>query len=271
MEKIFYQSSMPRAGSTVFQQIVGQNPDFYVTPTSGLISMVNASQNAYNMSPEFKAVDRDITSRPFLDFIKGGMNAYCSSITDKPYILDKSRGWGIKFNFLNNVFGEEPKIVCVVRDLRDIISDMERKYQMAMVKPESGTTQYKRTVNWLNNVPVGPALDWTLDIIQTGIKNNILFIRYEDLLMEPDAQMKKFYEYIGLPYFQHDFNNIKQITHENDEIHGIFGDHKIIEGKLAKYESQFQKNLAPESIKYIEDNYAWYFDFFNYLYTTKEK
>ena len=32
MQKIFFQSSLPRAGSTLFQNIIGQNPDFYVTP-----------------------------------------------------------------------------------------------------------------------------------------------------------------------------------------------------------------------------------------------
>jgi hypothetical protein len=35
--KIFYQSSMPRAGSMLLQNILAQNPDFYVIPTSGLL------------------------------------------------------------------------------------------------------------------------------------------------------------------------------------------------------------------------------------------
>ena len=39
--------------------------------------------------------------------------------------------------------------------------------------------------------------------------------------------MKKLYEFFEVEYFQHDWNNIRQITSENDEAHGIFGDHKI--------------------------------------------
>ncbi len=35
MENIFYQSSLPRAGSTLLQNILAQNPDIYATPTSG--------------------------------------------------------------------------------------------------------------------------------------------------------------------------------------------------------------------------------------------
>ena len=36
MEKIFYQSSLPRAGSTLLQNILSQNPDIYATPTASL-------------------------------------------------------------------------------------------------------------------------------------------------------------------------------------------------------------------------------------------
>jgi hypothetical protein len=34
-QTIFYQSSLPRAGSTLLQNLIGQNPTFHVTPTLG--------------------------------------------------------------------------------------------------------------------------------------------------------------------------------------------------------------------------------------------
>jgi hypothetical protein len=43
IKKVFYNSSMPRAGSTLIQNILGQNPDLYTTPTSGLFEMLAAS------------------------------------------------------------------------------------------------------------------------------------------------------------------------------------------------------------------------------------
>ena len=42
-KKIFFQSSLPRAGSTLLQNVMGQNPDFYVTPTSGVLELLYAS------------------------------------------------------------------------------------------------------------------------------------------------------------------------------------------------------------------------------------
>ena len=40
VDKIFYNSSLPRAGSTIIQNILAQNPTIYPTPTSGVFEIV---------------------------------------------------------------------------------------------------------------------------------------------------------------------------------------------------------------------------------------
>ena len=50
MEQIFFQSSLPRAGSTLLQNILGQNPDFYATPTSGVLELLFAARHYYSLS-----------------------------------------------------------------------------------------------------------------------------------------------------------------------------------------------------------------------------
>ena len=59
IKKVFYNSSLPRAGSTLFQNIVGQNLDFYVTPTSG----TNATAPVEFLDPTNK-IKLDITYTP---------------------------------------------------------------------------------------------------------------------------------------------------------------------------------------------------------------
>ena len=63
VENIFFQSSMPRSGSTLLQNIIGQNPDFYVTPTSGVLELLYAARVNYTNSPEFKAQDRELMDK----------------------------------------------------------------------------------------------------------------------------------------------------------------------------------------------------------------
>ena len=47
-EKIFFQSSLPRSGSTLLQNILAQNPDFYATPTSGVLELLYAARANYS-------------------------------------------------------------------------------------------------------------------------------------------------------------------------------------------------------------------------------
>ena len=51
-QKLFFQSSLPRAGSTLLHNIVGHNPDFFVTPTSGLVDLMLGTRIGYNDNPE---------------------------------------------------------------------------------------------------------------------------------------------------------------------------------------------------------------------------
>src|ERR1700683_3985270 len=149
--RIFYQSSLPRAGSTLLQNILAQNPAFYVTPTSGLLELIFGARLNYTNSAEFKAQDSIAMKKAFLAFSRAGMQAYFEALTDKPYVIDKSRGWGIHFDLLRLIFDEDPKIICMVRDLRQILSSMEKKFRQNPDKYKSienhstlsGTTTFK--------------------------------------------------------------------------------------------------------------------------------
>jgi sulfotransferase len=182
-KKIYFQSSLPRSGSTLFQNIIAQNPNFYSTPTSGLLELVFGAKGNFQNSPEFKAQDAQLMDKAFLAFCKGGINAYFNSLTDKPYILDKNRGWGVCYSLSNMIFGSEPKIVFMVRDLRAIYASMEKKYRKNphkenyIVNPAQmqGTTVDKRIDIWSNQAPVGVALDRLKDIIQQGLDKKNTF------------------------------------------------------------------------------------------------
>ena len=65
VEKIFFQCSLPRAGSTLLQNVLAQNPDFYATPTSGLIEIFLNARNIYSTNIEFKAQDINVVEPAF--------------------------------------------------------------------------------------------------------------------------------------------------------------------------------------------------------------
>lgn len=270
MEKIFYQSSLPRAGSTLLQNILAQNPDIYATPTSGVLELIFAARANYTDSPEFKAQDSELMKKGFHAFCKAGMDAYYNAITDRKYVIDKSRGWGIHYDFLNWI-QPNPKIICMVRDLRDIFASMENNFRKNPDKHPGildwskmqGTTVPKRIDIWAQNPPVGMAIERLAEMHRLGINSKMLFVKFEDLCLYPEIEMRKIYEYLGIPEFKHDFDNIEQVTKEDDEVYGVYGDHKI-RTKLEPVQSKAKQLLGTDVCKWITDNYKWFYETFRY-------
>jgi len=271
MEKLFFQSSLPRAGSTMLQNILAQNQDIYATPTSGVLELVFAARENYSNSPEFKAQDKDLMKKGYTAFCKQGMDAFYNAITDKKYIIDKSRGWGIHYDFITSIRGEEPKIICMVRDLRDVFASMEGNFRKHPEKSQGivnwstgqATTVPKRIDFWIQNPPVGMAIERLQEIIRLGNDKNILFIKFEDLCLYPDTTMTKIYQYLDIPFYKHDFDNIEQVTKEDDEVYGAFGDH-VIRKQLKLPPSKAKQLLTPEVCNWIYTNYEWFFKYFRY-------
>jgi len=268
--KLFFQSSLPRAGSTLLQNIVGQNPDFYVTPTSGVLELVYAARANYSTSPEFAAQDAEDMKKGFLSFCKGGVESFFGAITDKPYALDKSRGWGIHYGFLNS-FYPDPKIICMIRDPRDIFTSMEKNFRKSQHMDSGivnhaemkGTTTEKRIDIWVNSQPVGLAMERLQQIVNEGISDKILFVKFEDLCGRPDVEMRRVYDYLELPHFKHDFERVEQITVEDDSVYGIYGDHNI-QTKVRPQQSKYNEVLGVAASEWIKNHYSWFYNKFEY-------
>jgi sulfotransferase len=272
MEKtIFYNSSLPRAGSTLISNIIAQNPNFYCTPTSGLADLIINGKGTYNQSQAFQAQDRDEMESAFITYAKFGMQGYFQGITDKEYILDKSREWGINYGLLNMI-QDSPKIICMVRDVRAIYASMEKNFRKNPHRENHvqnppqlvGTTLDKRIDIWADGIPIGIALDRLKDIHQQGLDKNILFIRYEDLMSNPENEMDRIYDYLNIGRYKHTFDKITQVTQENDVVHGIYGDH-VLREEFKMKPNDFEEVLGYEICQKIKNTYQWFFDKFGYV------
>jgi len=271
MNKFFFQSSMPRSGSTLLQNIIGQNPKFYVTPTSGLSDLVLGTRIGYNENKESRAIDQEEWRKGFLNYCKYGIEGYYNSLTDKPFILDKSRNWKGYFNLLTMIY-EKPKMIVMVRDLRNIVSSMEQKFRTNPDKgieitnnlKLDGITPLQRAEIWLKTHPIGLSL-LRIENLLMDYENvkKVLFVRYEDLCENPNKTLSDIYKYLEVEEFQHDFSNIQQITNEDDVIHGIYGDHKI-RPFLKISDLDPNKLLGDHTCRLIKDNFSWYFNAFGY-------
>ena len=269
-KRIFYNSSLPRAGSTLIQNILAQNPDMHCTPTSGIFELFMQTRTYYSNGIEFKAQDTALMDNGIRGYFKGAIHGFYDNITEKPYVMEKSRGWGMEYNFIKE-YDPNPKIICMLRDIRAIYASLEKKYRAnPLVETNianwgnlTGTTTDKRVITWSANPPIGPSMDRLYQVLVDGTHQHILFIKFEDLCIDPEKQLRAIYDYLEIPYFQHNFNNVDQLTHEDDKWYGIFGDH-IIRGKVQPVKDDYREVLGPNACKIIEDNYQWFFNDLGY-------
>mgnify|MGYP003625211916 CR=1 FL=1 len=270
-QTVFYQSSMPRAGSTLLQNIVGQNPLFHVTPTSSMIDLMLGARLSYNQSENAKSSNPKFWKESFYSFCREGFKGYTANLTDKPYILDKNRTWGCNYSLLKDLLGEPPKVVFMVRDLRSILSSMEKKFRQnpdiidPMVNSTNmlNVTTIQRIETWSNGHPVGYSLKNLYQSLLDKTADNFLFIKYEELCTNPDKTFKDLYDFLELDQFQHDYKHIPQITVENDAAHGVYGDHTI-RNTLEALPDDSKEVLGYTAYKWVSDNFEWYFDNFGY-------
>jgi len=271
VKKVFFNSSLPRAGSTLLQNVMMQNPDIYSTPTSGVVEFLLNARTLYTSGDAFRAQDPKDMEKGFQGFCKSGLYGFFESITDRPYVIDKSRAWIGNFRFANFI-DPNPKVIVMVRDLRSIFASMEKNYRKNPHKDPQivnglelkNMTTDSRMIHFSVSPPIGPSLEWLKDATIQGYDKHILFIRYEDFTKNPENEIKRIYQYLDIPYFEHDFNNVQQLTNENDVIHGIFGDHKI-KPVIQPTMDDYIDILGFKNCDTIKQNYQWYFDKFNYF------
>ena len=269
-DKIFFQSSLPRVGSTVFQNLMNQDPRFYASSTSGMLELIYAARHNYTESPEFKAQDAETMKNAFFGFCREGIHGYYNAITDKQYILDKSRGHFAHYGFIDS-FYPNPKMICMVRNLSDIIASMEKLHRKNSYKSSpivnhgnmQGTSTPKRVDIWFNSPPVGLAVERLSEAIRQGIDKKMLFIKYESLCLHPEMEMKRVYDYLEIEPFKHSFDHIEQTTKEDDEIYGISGLHDI-RANLEMKPSDAVQVLGKDVTDWIAQKYKWYNDYFGY-------
>ena len=277
MKQIIFNSSMPRACSTLLQNIFNQNPDICGTSTDGLLELLTGARERFTNADEFKAdLDRDKVLKTWLGFCEGGIDGYVNNLTDKPCVVLKGRGWKAASGWLEKIYNAKPDIIICVRDLKSIVASFEKLYRKNPHKISQwyieheirGTTIEKRVDMYLNNPPLGLDIDRVKDVIDINAKDgNVHFVRAEDLTSQPVLIMNELYGRIfgGEYTFEHDFTNVENSTLENDVVHGLDEELHVTRTKIEPLKDDSEEILGKAVCDYIDTQYKWYQEYFKYV------
>ena len=125
MIQMHVNSSLPRSGSELLQALLSQHPLVYASATSPLLEYWFGAYKNFDL-PEVKSQNQLLMKKAFCSFCHSGAHGYYRALTDKPFVIDKSRGWLEYAEWLWDVF-PNAKIVSMVRKVEDIVASLEKR------------------------------------------------------------------------------------------------------------------------------------------------
>lgn len=272
--KLIFNSSMPRSGSELLQCILNQRPDTYASTTSPLLEYVYAA--AQNLdTQESLSIPAEDRTKSFLAFAKSGIEGYAKSAVNlesirknnwaKNIYCDKSRGWIYYYKFLENIIGEEPKMICMVRNLKEICASMEalhrRNVANGMLQDNEIITTEERLNTWLNTEPIGRATRRIKNALDN--KYPIFYAKYENLCEQPEETMRAIEQYLGLEPYKYNFTKIEKTSPEDDSAFGYTDIHSV-KPSLEKPAQRSEEILHPNTCQAIHESNIWYQNSFDY-------
>lgn len=231
MKEVFFINGMPRSGSTLLCNVLAQNPEFHVTPTSGLSELIWGIHQFWKTNPIIKASE---TPKKQLQIIKDIFDSYHKD-TDRPVVFNKSRGWAPKIELVENALGRPIKILSTTRKITSILSSLEKLYRKEIKNIESPmdntpqmSTLEGRVQTWTSQDGlVGSAFNSIRDAIMRGYRDRFIFIDFDQFTANPDLILTHIYNFLGKEKYNHDYNHVPQYTKENDAEHGFTDLHTI--------------------------------------------
>lgn len=232
MPKTFYFiAGLPRSGSTLLATLLSQNPQIHgeaVSSLSGIIATVNANWMQFDANQEYD------NPQAKEGIMRSMLHGYYDHIT-KPIIIDKDRSWIAQISLLEILLQRPVKIITCVRNPAEILASFERLRKQNPLFATRVDTDLKATSTiesralWYSNQtgPMGLAHATIKDAVTQGYLDRLLFVDYNRFCNTPRAQIRRIYDFLELPEYQHDFERITQTQYYNDHAVGLPGLHAV--------------------------------------------
>ena len=224
-------SGLPRSGSTLLAAILRQNPDIHAGMSSPVLSLVLALQRQMSQENEGAPFVTDAKREAVL---RGAVAGFYADLADKSTILDTNRGWCAKLPLIARLW-PAAKVIACVRDIGWIMDSLERVPRANPLEPsrmfgfDAGGTVYGRVgALAASDGMVGFALDALREaFFSPEATGRLMLVGYRSLTIEPARVLDAIYDFLGLPPFAHDFENVSYDADEFDRRLGAPGLHRV--------------------------------------------
>jgi len=260
-------TGLPRAGSTLLCQLLGVHPHIYSTGHSSPLCQT-LNQLRYNLSDnEFLLsqldVDFNLGYQRLLNAFRGFINGWFTE-TDRPWVVDKNRGWINQVEILHLLDPSSRMLVCI-RELGQIIGSIEAQHQNTLLLdfPDHLATYspYDRADKLLAKEGVVGAPLRAIESMQdmpSSLQARLFYVIFEHLVQSPEEVMSDIFKWLGLATVPIDLQHLPVRPHESDS-HYRFKYRHVTHARLqppAIHETPVR--IQTELIK----NFGWFYQTF---------
>ena len=237
-KQLLFLVAMPRSGNTLFASIMNQNPKIACTANSITLEIMKELHHlkmtdVFQNYPDYKSLDNVLDS-VFDIYYKDWPQ---DIIIDRGPVMTTGN-----FEVMQKHFKRPFKCIILLRDLMDVLASLIKWYTE---NPSAYINRYgfktdeeKLSVVMSEKGVVAKELE--------AIKNSYnypemcLYIKYDDLVTQPEKEIRRVYEFMNMPYFNHKFKDLKQIN-----INGIGYDDTIVGKNMHTIRTEVKKEYNP--------------------------
>ena len=243
-KQIYFLCAMPRSGNTLFASIMNQNPELAVTANSITLEIMKdlfllKKKDVFQNFPDEQSLD-NVLDEVYNLYYK---NWNYKTIIDRGPVCTPGN-----LKVMQKHFKKPIRCIVLVRNLLDVLASYIKWFE---TEPTAFPNKHKTIDEKLSKIMHKEgAVAKELMSIQYLLQHPemAIFIKYDDLVKNPEQEIKKVYNFLNIPYYQHRFVNLDQITINGISYNdGIVGKnmHTIRTEKIMKVDNYY-KSMIPE-------------------------
>jgi len=236
-KQLFFLVAQPRSGNTLFTSIINQNPEIACTPNSITLEIMKdlfllKQTDVFQNYPDHKSLDN------VLDVV------YDNYYKDwpQPIIIDRGPVMTEGNLYLMQKHFKRPfKCIVLLRNTVDVLASYMKWYTEnpdAFVNKLANTDEEKLSI--VMNKEGAVAKDLEAIKNSYNYKDMCHYVKYDDLVSQPEQEIRKVYQFMNLPYFNHRFQDLQQV-----EVNGMKYDDTVLGKNMHNIRSTVEKVPNP--------------------------
>ena len=219
--KLFFLVALPRSGNTLFASIMNQNKEIAATANSITLEIMKdlhllKKTDVFENYPDHKSLDNVLDS------------VYDNYYKQWPQRIIIDRGpvtTSANLELMNKHFKHGFKCIVLLRDLMDVLASYMQWYTE---NPDAFPNRYGHNTDeekllMLMNKDGAVAKDLEAIKNSYNYKDMCHYVKYDDMVDNPEQEFRKIYQFLDEPYFNHRFKNLDQVN-----VNGLSYDDKIV-------------------------------------------